>query len=271
MKGPALVLLMLAAVSGLSGRAGAASPEPEAAPPAEAVDPHLQVRRILEQPIYQRWKLRQEQAEAADPGQSELNRSLRRLMDRWSDWLDDWLRKRQRNLPNLPAVPAVSGFGGKLRFVGWAILAAALAFCLFVLYSYLRKIRAGVSTARVLNREQVREALAGGEALAMTAPDWVREADRLVRERNFRAVYRALYLALLSGLHQAGKIDFRKDRTNWTYVHRYRGPDSERATFGALTGLFDTVWYGLKPAEDTSVDAIKQQMTALMAGGDRRA
>jgi hypothetical protein len=266
------LLIIVAALLGGHWRAPAAEPD-QAAAPASAGDPHAQLRRILDQPLYQRWKLRQEgpDASASESGESELSRSLRRWRESLAQWLEDLLNRGEpdgfRGLSSLGG----AGLGGKLRFAGWIVLAAAVAFSLLVLYRYLRDRRAGHSNARVLSREQVREALVAGEALALATPDWIREADRLARERDFRAVYRALYLALLSGLHQAGKIDFRKNRTNWTYVHRYRGPESEQAVFRALTALFDTVWYGFKPAEGASMEGIKRQVTVLLAGDGQSA
>ena len=89
------------------------------------------------------------------------------------------------------------------------------------------------------------------------------EADRLAAEQDFRAVYRALYLALLSGLHTAGKIEHSLTRTNWTYVQRYRGPGEERQTFGDLTALFDRVWYGRKPADGNDLPTIQQKVATL--------
>ena len=82
---------------------------------------------------------------------------------------------------------------------------------------------------------------------------------------EFRAVYRALYLALLSGLHAANKIDFRKTRTNWTYVRGYRGPEPEKVTFTSLTALFDRVWYGEQPAAQSSIPEVRRRVAWLLA------
>ena len=109
------------------------------------------------------------------------------------------------------------------------------------------------------------QALAEGEALAFQSPEWLDEADRLAAEREFRAVYRALYLALLSGLHAANKIDFRKTRTNWTYVRGYRGPEPEKAAFTSLTALFDRVWYGEQPAAHSSIPDLRRRVAWLLA------
>ena len=69
---------------------------------------------------------------------------------------------------------------------------------------------------------------------------------------------------MLSHLHGAGKIDFRKNRTNWSYVSRFKGSDEQRRLFRGLTALFDDVWYGLKPPRGVNIDTVKDQVAQLM-------
>jgi hypothetical protein len=139
-------------------------------------------------------------------------------------------------------------------------------FAVFLIYRLIQERRSGGHAGRVLSREQVREALESGEALALGTPQWMAEADRLAQQGDLRAVFRALYLALLSGLHTQGRIDFRRSRTNWTYVRRFRGVETDRRIFATLTSLFDRVWYGLKHPSGASFERVRGQVAALLSG-----
>jgi hypothetical protein len=231
-----------------------------------------QVEEILERPLYQRWKRRHERREA-DPSApqrgwfdewlervSNWTESVRRKLREWWDWL---FPPRDQPLRESLAVPG-QGIGELLKLAGWAVVAVIVAFLALVVYRLVRESKTGYHSGRVLSREQVRTALEEGEALTLGGEEWLREADRLAALQQFRAVYRSLYLALLSGLHSAGKIDYRKNRTNWTYVNRFRGEEAERTSFASLTSLFDDVWYGLKPADDYSIDELRRQVASLI-------
>ena len=153
-----------------------------------------------------------------------------------------------------------------LKVLGYVIIGVVAVFVVFIVWRILQERHGSRAQAAVLSREQVREALDSGSALALDTPQWLVEADRLAREGDFRAVYRALYLALLSGLHSRGKIDFRRSRTNWTYVRRFRGEGQQRSVFAALTERFDRVWYGLKRGDESSLPTVKRQVASLLGG-----
>ena len=116
-------------------------------------------------------------------------------------------------------------------------------------------------------REQVRRALEEGEATALDAPQWLAAADRFGREGDSRALCRALYLGLLAGLHASNRIDFRRTRTNWTYVRGYRGPEEERRSFAALTEMFDRVWYGEMPVGAALATDVRRDVERLLGKG----
>jgi hypothetical protein len=156
-----------------------------------------------------------------------------------------------------------------LKAVAWTVAVLATLILLGLIVNLFRQRKGPAAAATVLSRTEIHDALEAGDALALNSSQWATEARRLAAEKDFRAVYRALYLALLAGLHGLGKIDFNRNRTNWTYVQRYRGPDEERATFGELTGLFDHVWYGLANAERHDIDQLQQRIAALTAAGGK--
>jgi len=240
-------------------------------------DPRRHVREILRRPLYRRWQRRERRSESSGEA-PEWWRAFKEKLDEWAADFGRWLDRnfggsgRTRDRDNKQG--GGSGFfssislGAVLKFLGWAAVIALVVFLAIILYRHLAETRGARAGARVLSREQTRQALESGEALALESPQWLAEAERLAGEHDFRAVYRALYLALLSGLHAANKIDFRRNRTNWTYVERFRGSSDDRGLFASLTLLFDRVWYGLKQAEGTTLQGVRQTVKRLLGRED---
>ncbi|MDH5509136.1 MAG: hypothetical protein OEZ32_02160 [Nitrospinota bacterium] len=225
---------------------------------------------ILQRPVYQRWKLRQ--SLEAEPREESILAQMARstLQSIWDGfkrivkWIWKQIKKSNISLPNLPSAPG--NMLDYLKMGAWGAFALLLVVAGLYLYGMRKKLRDNIRLAVVLSREKVKEALESGQALALDTDGWMNEADRMGAEGDFRAMYRAIYLGLLSGLHESGRIDFRKNRTNWVYVNGYKGSLAERADFGALTETFDQVWYGLKPAEGVSLDEVKAMAGRLLSG-----
>jgi hypothetical protein len=105
------------------------------------------------------------------------------------------------------------------------------------------------------------------------APDeWLAEADRLARSRDFRGAFRAVFLAILVQLDRAGKIEYQRSRTNGDYLRALRA-HSLRSLYDMLAPLareFDLRWYGGRPSNEADyqrcLDAYRQ-LPALMAAG----
>jgi hypothetical protein len=230
-------------------------------------DPHRQLDDILHGPMYQAWTLRQ-------AGHiPDIDTSAWHL----ADWIKSPFRAIGRFLGWLFWHHGTSGMWGSgssaalptiLELLGWVIALMALLLIGVLLFQAIRSSRRPDTAMAVLSRQQIQDALESGNALALGPAEWLDEAQRLAAEQNFRAVYRALYLALLSGLHTAGKIEHNRGRTNWIYVQHYRGPAEERDTFGQLTELFDRVWYGRKGAEDRNIDQLRNTVATLIRRKD---
>ena len=232
-------------------------------------DPKQQLQQILQKPIYQRWQLRMErQASDIDPAQDSM---LANYLKEWSRSITNtikdlfnWIPKPNQS-PSMPTWgPSANTMMSVIKMIVWVLLVVAIVFTTIVVYRMLAQRRLGQKASRVLTSEQIRDALDQGEALAMGANQWLDQAQQLKQEGDWRAVYRALYLGLLSGLHARGKIDFRRTRTNWTYVDRFHGTDDQRNIFVGLTSLFDDVWYGLQPAGGQDLTTIRTQITQLI-------
>jgi hypothetical protein len=230
-------------------------------------DPHAQLDQILHRPLYSAWRLR----EGRDLPEVETRH---RRVDSWLRYLSDkidefwqWLFPEQKSSTQ-PSDYATSGFLPKLlKVTAWTITIIGLGFIAVLLVKILRGSDVAGLSAHILSRQQIQQAMESGDALALKSAEWLDEAQRLAADQNFRMVYRALYLALLSGLHSAGKIDHNPNRTNWTYVQNYRGPGTERDLFSQLTDLFDRIWYGHKNAGSENLPKLREDVRILIGSG----
>jgi hypothetical protein len=245
---------------------------PAGAPPA---DPHQHLQQILQRPLYQRWQLRQQREQQPE---SSLMASLRQQAQDFGRWLRDlidWLFSGKRRSGRSGSSSWAGGLVTLFQAVAWIALGLFVIALVILVVRLIRSRSLQGPTAAVLSREQVAEALSQGAALALRGDQWLDEAGRLASENDFRAMYRALYLGLLSGLHANGKIVFDRHHTNWTYVNRYRGEASEREVFSSLTDLFDSVWYGFKASRGEDIQSLRRRVESLTrptpARGDQRA
>jgi hypothetical protein len=267
----AFTLLLLAPAASTAAPTDSPKPTPASAQTPVSAAPREKLDEILARPLYQRWHLRQMRVEQKDQKitlMDGIEEELERLIKRFFDWLENLLKNIiPRNAPNIPAaswIDKLMSMAQTLKVVGYVVLAVALLAIAFWLYRAWRSTDRSPRGSKILSREQVRIALDSGQALAMDSQSWLQQAEQLANESDLRAVYRAIYLALLSGLHAAGKIDFRQARTNWTYVNHYRGPGEERETFSSLTKLFDQVWYGHRPAEMVRLAEVRTSVLKLV-------
>jgi len=245
----------------LAAGSGAALAQPADAAPD---DPQQHLRQILDDPLYQQWKRRQRDAEEGDGGPGYL--------DRWLEKLREWLRSLRDEDQDIE-VGAGGGGGSALpdamRTLGWIALIAVAAAIAVILFLAWRNSRAGPTTGHAVTRRRLAEAMETGEALAAGADRWLAEADSYTAEADLRRALRALYLGLLSGLHRRRRIDFRRTRTNWHYVHHFQGEDDHRRRFAGLTRRFDDVWYGEHVPESDEVDRVRGEVrTLLQPGGE---
>lgn len=231
------------------------------------------LEEILSRPAYQRWRggrLRDDEAGIWS-----------RMRDRIREWLsrrrEREERKEEEVSPRRNRAREASSWGVPgvelVNAAAWALFLGGAGFLLYIFFrAWLdrtrpRKRAAGPKVA-------VAEALASGDALAYDRDAWRGEAEKLERAGDFRHAFRALYLGLLSGLHECGLIAFSSSRTNWHYVRTFRG-DSGGERFAELTGVFDRVWYGREAPVDSGPDnagradlaQFRREADALLAGG----
>ena len=236
---------------------------------ASQLSTRRQLEDVLGRPEFHRWERRHE---APAPGEVDtdpfglmkaIKEGFRSLGDTVGDWVRDLFFNAGDNAVDF------SGTGDvimtTLKVAGWALTIVVALFLIVLTLRRLKQWEEG-HAGKVVNRRQVKRALESGEALVLDGDQWLAEADRLAAAGDMRAVYRALYLALLSGLHSREVIDFRRSRTNWVYVQRFRGADGERSLFERLTGRFDQVWYGQQNDPD-GIEQSRADVRSLIGGG----
>lgn len=255
---PALaVLLAVSALWPAQARAKTESP----------ITARRQLAQVMQDPMFHRWQLRQQRAAGKSPA---MLKSILQEAAKWRNELLHWLG-------SIMPHPSSNWFGGGnsstgmeivaiLRWVAYIIGGVLLLLLLIVIVRALRSSRQTGST-QIVSRQRIREALEKGEALATDSPQWIEEANRLAQEKDLRLAYRAMYLALLSGLHDRRAITFHQHRTNWTYVQHFQGPQGQCQAFSRLTSLFDDVWYGLRVPTAEKLVAVKAQVDHLLGEG----
>lgn len=229
---------------------------------------------ILAKPEYNRWKgTVGERMDDDDTWNLETPSWLERKLERIMEWLTSLDTSEDRSEKKTTAeISTGSMFAtGFFSVVGYILLIVAAGFMLFAVYTYLRDRERGPPVQKGA-RIGVARALEEGNALAYNDAEWRNQADNYLERGDIRAAFRSLYLGLLSGLHEQGRIVFARNRTNWHYVRNFRGESEARRNFAEMTDLFDRVWYGFTPAVDiTRLQEVKAQVARLLAEGKRHA
>lgn len=98
---------------------------------------------------------------------------------------------------------------------------------------------------------------------ARTVRSWKDYARELMAEGQGREALRALYLAMMRRLDEAGLIDYEPHLTNWDY--RMQLPRGEiRDAFARLCRLFDRTWYGEYPCDQALFDEGDRLVDAIL-------
>ncbi len=232
--------------------------------------PHQILRQVLKNPLFHQWQLKtyhRAPKSALDSYFAKVLRTLRHLLDKMWNW------HSHNHFKHSVVSPAgTSAFPYLLGILGKVLIILAVIAAIFLLINLLvNRNKNSAPPEPPVDRRDISEALQEGDALALESDQWLNKAREFESSGEFRLMYRALYLALLAGLHEKGKIRFRRTATNNTLVRGFIGNSSDRTIFGSLTDRFDHVWYGWKvyPAQTTA--DLKSAMATLLAGENRHA
>ncbi|GAB4026524.1 DUF4129 domain-containing protein [Spirosoma gilvum] len=136
----------------------------------------------------------------------------------------------------------------------WQYVILAVIAC-FVIYLLMK--------AEVLGFLFPKKAQSGGldyENLAenINEIDFKTAIEEAVAARNFRLSVRLLYLQTLKRLTDAGRVQYKPDKTNRQYVAELINSPLQ-PEFETLTRQFEFVWYGDFPVDEHRFNAIQNQ------------
>ena len=93
------------------------------------------------------------------------------------------------------------------------------------------------------------------------------ELDPIIKKaiaaKNFPLAIRLYFLAILKELTLAGAIAWKKDKTNRIYVQEMQ-PHPLVETFRTVTAIFERVWYGDAPLDETGFQSIQPSFQNLL-------
>ena len=231
---------------------------------------HQRLNRILREPQYNQWRMREKL------GVSQMHVPLQKAIAEFFDntfrairqIIRRWFGHEHRGVSGGHA-GGHANIAHDFEIAGVVVVLVLAAMIGLVLLRSWRmgRFKAATGVGNLPNRQAIKEAMQRGDALALASDAWLAAARQFSLDGDFRAMYRAMYLALLAGLHETGKIQFRRQQTNWQYVRAFRGDDAQRTTFVSLTDMFDRVWYGHKEYERVDVGDIQSRIRLLIGKG----
>lgn len=86
--------------------------------------------------------------------------------------------------------------------------------------------------------------------------------QRCVNEKDYRTAVRLLYLITIQNLHQAGKIRWKKEKTNRHFLNEMKN-DSSFDLFKKLTAAYEIIWYGDHVPDETIFSKIYTSYTSF--------
>ncbi len=175
-------------------------------------------------------------------------------LTKWIEKLRGYWEQVRKWFSDLFSMGGLKGGGTTLTYTLVTLMGLAL---LWVAYRLLREWKPRPrSLPRPGARSAVREA---ADADIVRDPEhWRRMAEEYARAHEFRAAYRALFLALLLTLDQAGIVSYDRARTNGDYIRALRTGD-QASLYQLLLPpalAFDRYWYGQEPVGAADYQAL---------------
>jgi len=175
------------------------------------------------------------------------------LRERFYQWLARVIDAILGLLPDL-GLPATT-----LRVIALIVLAVAGAIALLLV---LRLVMTMASRPR-------KASLPAAVSRAAVKPHsaWVAEADEALRSGDYRGALRALHMAALMKLDEAGHIRFMESRTDGRFTRALRdgGRHELASALSALSLVFAAAWYGAAPAGPQEYAAAQEHWHRLEA------
>ena len=169
----------------------------------------------------------------------QIRDSIEKAWKRITDWLEKAFRGRTGSMGTVGTA------------IAYTLIAALVALGVMAL---VRIIRTRDKTRRPEPpRPAINTAQPADEETPIPPPgEWIVAAGRHAADSDFRAAFRAVFMAILLELERTGQIEYERSRTNGDYLRLLRSLDL-RAIYELLAPLvrdFDIYWYGRRPATE---------------------
>ena len=156
-----------------------------------------------------------------------------------------WLLGHQQEMPPDDAGRRGLPYAAPILYVLMALAAGAVVFLFLRIRRERRKAQLVPTVAAPELLDLASEHVAPDQA---PEDEWLATAARLLDAGNLRLAMRALYLAVLASLGEAGLITIHRARSNLDYqrevARRARGNVRLLQTFRGLVAAFERTWYG---------------------------
>lgn len=212
-------------------------------------DPAATAREILQNPLFY-------DPPAPPEQESWLGEAFGNLGDAIEEFLERLFPPRQENEQSRLALLAPTGI---LTPIVWTVLAVALlAFVAFVLAKF--------KWASIAKKKAAATGLLDDDESERTADEWILRAQELAAQGKHREAVRALYLASLVRIDEAGIAHFVRSQTNWEHLQRIETSPlaPQNLNFRETTQRFDLVWYGYHTKGQPDVDWFLDQYQTLL-------
>lgn len=265
--------IALAGILLFSGSPLIAQEAEEATSPEQLRD---RIGETMRQKKYQ-WKLSrldQAEQEATEKSwlaqrMSEIADSVQAAAEKIQNGIKDWIERSQKNERSgnreNPA-PGSIGFSTTMTVLLGILVAAVVIWLGILLYKKFKEDDvfesedSGYSGAVDLESEDI-------VATQLPEDEWMRMAREQLEKGEQRLAVRALFLAILANLGEAGFLRIARFKSNLDYRRelelRLRSEEALRSSFDDNTRMFERVWYGLHVLPEDRLDIFMKNYESI--------
>lgn len=206
---------------------------------------------------------------SAKDADSSLKKASKDIVDNGADaryastWLKDALDRIPKYKPKFETRQTPTGgikspsFGNVPSIIFWTILVSIVVAGVYLLVKYERaQARARRKATAILDEDEPERSL----------DEWLEQADLLERQGKYREAVRALYLACLLKVDEAGVARFIRTQTNWEHLSRIESSPTcpPELNLRQATKDFDQIWYGFNTQGAPDVQEFRGYYTNVL-------
>lgn len=230
------ILALLILIASVLGATAAVVHAQTSAPGTDAGRVRSDLKEILSQPEFR--------PEAPDSPMAQLGRSIRDSMDRAWRWLKSRWSALQKAIERL-----FSGFGNAggpvASVISKVVMVVLIGLGIWLVAWLLRGFLINRRTNQARTRTTYDEA-EEDDGIAREPEAWLQQAEVYADGEDYRRAFRAVFVAILLLLDQAGLVEYDRARTNGDYLRLLRRLNARQVyeILDPLVNEFDRRWYG---------------------------